>query len=116
MERFPKAGTAKIINTLKGGTELERAYFQRFFTFISKESVLSKTGGRNDPANGFAGTWHIPLHEKIEAGNILLGLTILDKRKSSPDKGYDLIELNIPQQGEDFLPNFRTEILSFLCL
>lgn len=105
---FQKPELQKIINTLKGGTELERAYFQRFFTFISKESVLSKTGGRNDPANGFAGTWHIPLHEKIEAGNILLGLTILDKRKSSPDKGYDLIELNIPQQGEDFLPNFRT--------
>ena len=98
----------KTIDTLKRCTPLERAYFQRLFTFVSKEQLLSKTGGRNDSANGFAGTWHTPLNEKIEAGNILLGLTITDKRKSAPSKGYDLIELNIPQQGEDFLPNFRT--------
>lgn len=44
---------------------------------------------------------------KIENGNILTGLKITDKRKSSPNKGYDLIELSIPTYGEDFLPNFR---------
>lgn len=98
----------ETINTLKRCTPLERAYFQRFFTFVSKEQILSKTGGRNDPSNGFAGLWHTPLAEKIESGNILLGLTITEKRQSAPGKGYDIIDLNIPEQGEDFLPNFRT--------
>ena len=97
-----------VINTLKRCTPLERAYFNRFFTFVSKEQILSKTGGSNDASHGFAGNWHIPLHEKLEAGNILTGLTIQEKQSSGPGKGYDLIELHIPTQDEDFLPNFRT--------
>ena len=102
----PQLQTA--INTLKRCTPLERAYFNRFFTFVSKEQILSKTGGSNDASHGFAGNWHIPLHEKLEAGNILTGLTIQKKQSSGPGKGYDLIELHIPAQDEDFLPNFRT--------
>lgn len=102
----PQLQTA--INTLKRCTPLERAYFNRFFTFVSKEQILSKTGGSNDASHGFAGNWHIPLHEKLEAGNILTGLTIQEKQSSGPGKGYDLIELHIPPQDEDFLPNFRT--------
>lgn len=102
----PQLQTA--INTLKRCTPLERAYFNRFFTFVSKEQILSKTGGSNDASHEFAGNWHIPLHEKLEAGNILTGLTIQEKQSSGPGKGYDLIELHIPAQDEDFLPNFRT--------
>lgn len=55
-------------------------------------------GGRTDPASGFASLWHTPLNEKLEAGNILLGLKVTDKRKSGPNKGYDLIDLSIPEQ------------------
>lgn len=102
----PQLQTA--INTLKRCTPLDRAYFNRFFTFVSKEQILSKTGGSNDASHGFAGNWHIPLHEKLEAGNILTGLTIQEKQSSGPGKGYDLIELHIPTHDEDFLPNFRT--------
>lgn len=98
----------KLIAPLKQGTPLERAYFQRFFTFVSKEQILSKTGGNNDSSRGFAGLWHTPLTEKIESGNIFLGLKIIDKRQSVPGKGFDLITLSIPRQGDDFLPNFRT--------
>lgn len=97
----------ETINTLKRCTPLERAYFQRFFTFVSKEQILGKTGGRIDPSNGFASLWHMPLAEKLESGNILLGLTICSKKQSNPNKGYDLIELIIPQHDDEFLPNFR---------
>ena len=96
------------INRLKRCTPLERAYFDRFFTFVSKEMLLNKTGGNEDPSRGFAATWHNPVKEKQEAGNILTGLILTDKRKSGPNKGYDLIELRIPEQDDDFLPNFRT--------
>ena len=104
---FQEPELYKTIQTLKHCTPLEKAYFQRFFTFISKESVLSRTGGNDDPSRGFASVWNTTLAEKLENGNILTGLKIIDKRKSSPNKGYDLIELSIPVQGEDFLPNFR---------
>ena len=105
--RYQEPELSRIIQTLKHTSPIERAYFQRFYTFVSKESILGRTGGSNDPSRGFAGLWHIPLADKLEAGNILIGLKITDKQKSEPGKGYDLITLNIPQQGEDFIPNFR---------
>ena len=45
--------------------------------------------------------------EKKETGNIYTGLTITKKERSSSFNGYDTITLAVPQQGEDFLPNFR---------
>ncbi len=105
--RYQEPELDRIIQTLKHTTPIERAYFQRFYTFVSKESILGRTGGSNDPSRGFAGLWHIPLVDKLEAGNILIGLKITEKKKSKPGKGYDLITLSIPQQGEDFIPNFR---------
>ncbi len=104
---YQKPELEQVIRMLKQGTPLEQAYFRRFFTFVSKEQILNKTGGTDGFQHGFAGTWHTPLAEKIESGNILLGLSIIGKRQSSPGKGYDLIELALPGQGEDFLPNFR---------
>ena len=104
---FQEPQLQEVIQTLKHSTPLERAYFQRFFTFVSKEQILSKTGGRNEPSNGFAGLWHTPVAEKLESGNILLGLKLTDKRQSAPGKGYDLLDFRIPRQEEDFLPNFR---------
>ncbi len=104
---FQEPELYRVIQTLKHCTPLEKAYFQRFYTFISKESLLAKTGGNEDSSRGFASLWNIPLNEKLENGNILTGLTIVNKSKSSPRKGYDIIDLNIPIQGEDFLPNFR---------
>ena len=65
---FQEPQLQETINTLKRCTPLERAYFQRFFTFVSKEQILSKTGGKNDSSNGFAGLWHTPLAEKNRIG------------------------------------------------
>ena len=98
----------KAITTLKRCTPLEKAYFERLFTFVAKETVLNRTGGNNSSSKGFAAVWHNPVREKLEAGNILPGLTLTDRRRSSPEKGYDLITLGIPQLEDDFLPNFRT--------
>lgn len=105
---FQQPELQALIDTLKQCSPLEKAYFDRFFTFVSKEMLLNKVGGNGDPSRGFAGTWHNPMKEKVESGNILAGLTILNKGMSAPGKGYDLIELAIPQQEDDFLPNFRT--------
>lgn len=59
---FQEPQLQETINTLKRCTPLERVYFQRFFTFVSKEQILSKTGGKNDSSNGFAyfGTLLLP--------------------------------------------------------
>lgn len=104
---FQEPELYKTIQTLKHCTPLEKAYFQRFYTFISKESLIARAGGNNDSSRGFATLWNATLNDKLENGNILTGLTIKEKGKSAPGKGYDLIELNIPTQDDDFLPNFR---------
>ena len=56
----------------------------------------------------------MPLAEKKDTGNIYTGLTITDKSCSSSFNGYDTITLNVPQQGIDFLPNFRRGDMVYL--
>lgn len=95
------------LSVLQGSNELERAYYTRYFTFICKELLLNKTGGKADSGRGLAALWNLTVSDKIEAGNILMGLRIEHKAMSSPYKGYDTITLRLPHQGIDFLPNFR---------
>ena len=107
---YQKPQLEESIRTLRESDPLARAYFKRFYAFLAKEQLLGKTGGGKEASSGFASLWHMPLSEKLEGGNILLGLTLCEKRKSSPEKGFDLITLNFPERKpeEDFLPNFRT--------
>ena len=104
---FQKPQLQETIDAFKRCSHLERTYFNRLFTFISKEQILNKTGGKNNPSHGFSGLWHQPLSEKIESGNILTNLKIYSKQRSHPAKGYDILELSLPHQEKDLLPNFR---------
>ena len=54
-----------------------------------------------------ADLWNMPLTEKIETGNIYVGLTIKAKECSGDGGVPDIITLSVPGQGEGFLPNFR---------
>ncbi len=95
------------LTILRQHSDLERAYFERYCTFVSKEQLLNKTGGSPDNSRGLAALWHLTIPEKLELGNILLGLRITAREKSAEYKGYDRITLRIPRQEDDFLPNFR---------
>ena len=94
--------------------ELERAYFTRMMTFVIKEQLVSKVGVQEGVGNCNADLWNMPLAEKKETGNIYTGLTIIEKERSSSFNGYDTITLAVPQQGEDFLPNFRRGDMIYL--
>ena len=93
---------------------LERAYFTRMMTFVIKEQLVSKVGVQEGVGNSNADLWNMPLAEKKETGNIYTGLTIIEKERSSSFNGYDTITLAVPQQGEDFLPNFRRGDMIYL--
>ena len=88
---------------------LERTYFCRMMTFVYREQLYAKVGGAEmrGYGNAVANLWNMPLHEKKETGNIYTDLTITVRRKSDEKGGYDLLTLAVPNQGEDFLPNFR---------
>ena len=94
--------------------DLERAYFTRMMTFVIKEQLVSKVGVQEGVGNSNADLWNMPLAEKKETGNIYTGLTIIEKERSSSFNGYDTITLAVPQQGEDFLPNFRRGAMIYL--
>ena len=94
--------------------DLERAYFTRMMTFVIKEQLVSKVGVQEGVGNSNADLWNMPLAEKKETGNIYTGLTIIEKERSNSFNGYDTITLAVPQQGEDFLPNFRRGDMIYL--
>ncbi len=94
--------------------DLERAYFTRMMTFVIKEQLVSKVGVQEGVGNSNADLWNMPLAEKKETGNIYTKLTIIEKERSSSFNGYDTITLAVPQQGEDFLPNFRRGDMIYL--
>ena len=94
--------------------DLERAYFTRMMTFVIKEQLVSKVGVQEGVGNSNADLWNMPLAEKKETGNIYTELTIIEKERSSSFNGYDTITLAVPQQGEDFLPNFRRGDMIYL--
>ncbi len=86
---------------------LEQSYFCRMMTFVYREQLYAKVGSQEGKSSSIADLWNMPLHEKKETGNIYTDLTITARSKTDSQGGYDLLTLDVPAQGEDFLPNFR---------
>ena len=126
-ERYLLPELDRITTPLQNMPPLEHAYFCRMATFVMKEQLLSKVGCANNAGSGSASDlWNMPLYEKLETGNIYIGLTI--NHHTPTGKGYgsalqrewneggsiihhpssiDTLVLDIPEQEVDFLPNFR---------
>lgn len=113
-QRYLLPQLTEVLAPLHQLSELERAYFTRMMTFVIKEQLVSKVGAQEGVGNSNADIWNMPLAEKKDTGNIYTGLTITDKSCSSSFNGYDTITLNVPQQGIDFLPNFRRGDMVYL--
>ena len=86
---------------------LTHSYFCHMANFVYREQLASRLGVVEGTGNAAADLWNMPLTEKKETGNIYTNLRITNKRQSSTYNGYDIITLSVPNQGEDFLPNFR---------
>ena len=105
--RFIEPRLSHLTSHLSSLTPLERAYFTRMMTFVYREQLYAKVGGQEGRSTAIADLWNMPLSEKKETGNIYTGLTLTDRRRSADYSGYDLLTLAVPDQGADFLPNFR---------
>ena len=105
-QKYQEPQLKDLLQIFKGASELEKAYFARFFTFVAKEHLLAKTGN-SSRTHGFSGVWRCEVVEKQLLGDILLGMELAEKQESTVGGGFDIITLAIPPQGEDFLPNFR---------
>ena len=92
-------------NVFRTATHLEAKYFHSFYSFVSKEHFLSKAGDiEYDASKGISSLWLSTIEEKIEAGEILMDLTI---KENTSEEEQPRIELSIPTYDQDFLPNFR---------
>lgn len=96
-----------VTSVLHSLSSLERSYFCRMYDFVNMEQIISRVGNSDGHSFNGADAWNVPLAEKREGGNIYVELTITDKQRSNDYNGYDTITLAVPDQGEDFLPNFR---------
>ena len=76
---------------------IERLYVERMMTFVYREQVAARLGSSEQRLHHSSGAasdlWLMPLDEKLETGNIYLGLTIAETQRTAPDGGYDLITL-----------------------
>lgn len=112
--RYLKPQIEETTLPLAAMDDLTRAYFCRMAAFVEREQMMSKTGAQEGVGNSAADLWNMPLAEKLETGNIFMSMEIASKKKSLPTGGYDLITLSVPQQGDDFLPNFRRGDMVYL--
>ena len=104
--RYLRPRMMEILAPLHGMRGAEADYFHRFLTFTAREQFRAKIGDdRTDSPGGFAETWCCDTQTKQQNGNILTGL----KLHPVPDEEGAVVrlDLQLPEYGEDFLPNFR---------
>jgi len=92
--------------TFLSSSNLELDYFYSFYSFITREHYLSKAGDPDYESNskGVSSLWLSSLKEKLEVGEILIDLSVLENLS---DSNNPKISLAIPTYDHDFLPNFR---------
>lgn len=100
---FP--GINQFKNVFDKASQLELAYFYNFYHFITKEQFISKAGLKYyDQSLGHANLWLGNTEEKLESGDILNQLSIIENLS---DQSSPIIRLKIPVYEDYFLPNFR---------
>ena len=112
--KYLKPQLSALTDPLHALSPLEETYFCRMMTFVLREQMISKVGAQEGTNTSSSDLWTMPLSEKKDAGNIYTGLHITSKEQSGEGTGYDTITLSVPDQGKDFLPNFRIGDMVYL--
>ena len=85
-------------------TTEEQAYVERMLSFVYREQLAQKVGTQEGLGGVVADLWNMPLAEKQETGNILMG-TVVDKTIETVTLKVDMAEV---------LPNFRRGDMVYL--
>jgi len=88
-----------------GLNELEKSYFLRLYTLVSKELWLSKAGEREyEGVKNASVLWNASFDDKLITGELLYNLQITENCAAYKDH---TISLAIPEYEDLYLPNFR---------
>lgn len=96
-----------VLQPIREASPLEKSYFLRFLSFVSKEHLLAKVGNNSKECAGFASAWHQSLEAKRAAGTIYANLQLVPPQPA-PQGGISTLTLLCPGDEEDNgLSNFR---------
>ena len=105
-DNFQRPQLSSLLGAIHTASDLEKAYFFRFMTFISNEHVMSKLGNKTKECSGFSSTWHDTLDTKRLAGNIYDDLTLV--YPDSDTKGeISFVKLRFSDDIDNNMSNFR---------
>lgn len=76
-QQYKRPELEALLSPVHAASPLERAYYLRFLRFVSTEHILGKVGNTQKEGSGFAASWHDTLADKLLAGNIYAGLTLV---------------------------------------
>jgi hypothetical protein len=103
--RYLAPGIDRFRSELAQLSELEKVYFFRLYTFITKELWVAKVGEREyEGVKKASVLWNAPLEDKLQIGELLYDLKIIENRTASAEQR---IRLEIPKYDDLYLPNFR---------
>lgn len=106
-DRYIRPDIEAVFGVFNHLSAVEHDYAERMLTFVYREQLAQKVGVLEGQGGAQADLWMMPLLEKCNTGNILMGLTLTRRQQSAAGRGFDLLQFAIPEQGDDFLPNFR---------
>ena len=106
-QRYQKPQIEALLAPVRAASELERAYYLRFLTFVSTEHLMAKIGNQTKENSGFADKWYSSLEDKQLAGNIFCDMEL--ESPSATDQGrVEKVILRLPDTTEHLISNFRT--------
>ena len=105
--KYTRPQIERVLTPIQEATPLEKAYFLRFLTFIANEHALAKLGNKTKEGSGFAATWHDSLTDKLAAGNIYCGLSLLHPDEDTEGR-IETVVLKFAETEANDLSNFRT--------
>lgn len=103
---YQRPQIAAVLDPIQQASDLEKAYYFRFLTFIANEHVMSKLGNKTKESSGFAAAWHNSLEEKRQAGNIYDSLRLLAPTKETVGRIRSVI-LGFSENEDNDMSNFR---------
>lgn len=110
-EAYARPQWAAILDTIRSASQIERAYFYRFYRFLALEQRLSKLGSDHRETGGMAAAWLSSFDEKQQAGSIIAPLR-LETTAYEKDEYGRIIAVRLHQLGSttdapSMTPNFR---------
>ena len=105
-ERYQKPQIEQLLTPVHTASELERAYYLRFLTFIETEHLMAKVGNQTKENAGFSDKWQCSLEDKLQTGDIYYNLTMLSPSATETGK-VERVVLRFKESPDHEISNFR---------